>query len=57
MALQRTKEIMSGHKIIYIDMTRRLDLCAQKKAMMRNDVQHWEQKDKSEPHSKTWVQN
>ena len=50
MSLQSTKEIMSGHKIIHMDMTRGLDLCAQKKAMTRIDVQQWEHKeDKSEP--------
>lgn len=37
---------MSGHEIIHIDMIRGLDLCAQKKAMTRTDVQQWGQKDK-----------
>lgn len=47
--LPSTKEIMRGHKIIHIDMTRGLDLCAQKKVVTRTDVQQWEQKeDKSE---------
>ena len=45
MALQRTKERMNEHEIIYIDMTRGLDLCAWKKAI-RTDVQPWEQRKK-----------
>lgn len=53
MALQRPEEIMSGHKIIHIDMTRELDLSDQKKSMTRIDVQQQEQKeDKSEPFNK-----
>jgi hypothetical protein len=38
MTLQSTKEIMSGHKIIHIDMTRGLEVCTQK-AMTRTDGQ------------------
>ena len=53
MVLQSAKKIMSGHKIIHIDMTRGLDLCAQKKAMTRIDVLQWEQKDKSDPCNKS----
>lgn len=39
MTLQSIKEIMSGHKIIHIDMTRGLEVCTQEKAMTRTDVQ------------------
>lgn len=56
MALQSTKEIMSGHKLTH--MIRQGDWsCVPKQGQARTDAQQWEHReDKREPCNRNWGQ-